>query len=177
MTSIPEISARGSLILWAKFQIPVGPRSGREGEKCRPLDHMRQILSSTKLRSYPMLWSISIYIQNCSTYFFHVVFTLCLEILYICNLRMRSFQNPLFQGSAPFWSHFVSSNTLARDTARYCHENSIQMYHNTAQSTSEFCEFTKGKGVKRTLITPCHRRLPRVKRDVLFKPFKQLIIF
>ena len=24
-------------------QIPVGPRSGREGEKCRPLDHMRQI--------------------------------------------------------------------------------------------------------------------------------------
>ena len=43
MTSIPEISARGSLILWAKFQIPVGPRSGREGEKCRPLDHIRQI--------------------------------------------------------------------------------------------------------------------------------------
>ena len=43
MTSIPEISARGSLILWAQFQIPVGPRSGREGEKCRPLDHMRQI--------------------------------------------------------------------------------------------------------------------------------------
>ena len=27
----------------AKFQIPVGPRPGREGEKCRPLDHMRQI--------------------------------------------------------------------------------------------------------------------------------------
>ena len=26
-TSIPEISARGSFILWAKFQIPVGPRS------------------------------------------------------------------------------------------------------------------------------------------------------
>ena len=43
MTSIPEISACGSLILWAKFQIPVGPRSGREGEKCRPLDHIRQI--------------------------------------------------------------------------------------------------------------------------------------
>ena len=49
MTSIPEISARGSLILWAKFQILVGPRpcagprSGREGEKCRPLDHIRQI--------------------------------------------------------------------------------------------------------------------------------------
>ena len=43
MTSIPEISARGSLILWAKFQIPVGPWSGREGEKCRPLDHIRQI--------------------------------------------------------------------------------------------------------------------------------------
>ena len=49
MTSIPEISARGSLILWAKFQIPVGPRpcagprSGREGEKCRSLHHMRQI--------------------------------------------------------------------------------------------------------------------------------------
>ena len=40
MTSIPEISARGSLIL---FQIPVGPRSSREREKCRPLDHMRQI--------------------------------------------------------------------------------------------------------------------------------------
>ena len=43
MTSIPEISARGSLILCGEFQIPVGPRSGREGEKCRPLDHIRQV--------------------------------------------------------------------------------------------------------------------------------------
>ena len=43
MTSILEISARGSLILWAKFQIPVDPRSGREGEKCRPLNHIRHI--------------------------------------------------------------------------------------------------------------------------------------
>ena len=43
MTSILEISARGSLILWARFHKPVCPRSGREEEKCQTLDHIRQI--------------------------------------------------------------------------------------------------------------------------------------
>ena len=96
MTSIPEISARGSLILCAKFQIPVGPRSGREGEKCRPLDHMRHIPFFHQLCSHLVLRSIAIYIQNYSIYFFHVVFTLCLETLYICQLRMRFFRAPYF---------------------------------------------------------------------------------
>ena len=36
------------------------------------------------------LWSISLYLQNCSSYFFHVVFAMCLKTLYFCNLRMRS---------------------------------------------------------------------------------------
>ena len=103
MTSIPEISARGSLILWAKFQIPVGPRpcagprSGREGEKCRPLDHMRHIPFIHQLCSHPTLRPISIYIQNLPCYFFHVVFTLCLETLYICYLRMRFSKTTYFK--------------------------------------------------------------------------------
>ena len=102
MTSIPEISTRGSLIPWAKFQTPVGPRpcvgprSGREGENCRPLDHIRQIPFINQLCSHPTLRTIRIYIQNCSSYFFYVVFTFCLGILYICDLRMRSSRTPYF---------------------------------------------------------------------------------
>ena len=42
LTMCPEISARWSL-LWAKFQIPVARQAGREGEKCRPLEHMWRI--------------------------------------------------------------------------------------------------------------------------------------
>ena len=43
-TISPEISARGSLFGRAEFLIPVVTgRLGREGEKCRPLDHVWQI--------------------------------------------------------------------------------------------------------------------------------------
>ena len=68
MKSIPEISARGSLILWAKCQIPVGPRpcvgprSGREGEKCQALDHMRQIPFIHQLRPFTSHSNINFYI-------------------------------------------------------------------------------------------------------------------
>ena len=44
---------------------------GREGEICRPLDHRWQILSSTQLDSYVVVTSI--YIEQCSSYFLHVV--------------------------------------------------------------------------------------------------------
>ena len=45
---------------------------------------------SNQLCSHPTLWSISLYLQNCSSYFFHVVFALCLKTLYVWNLRTRS---------------------------------------------------------------------------------------
>ena len=100
MTSIPEISARGSLILWAQFQIPVGPRSGREGEKCRLLDHMRQIPFIHQLCSHPSQRWISIYIQNSFSYFFHMVFRLCIGQLFVYHLRMRSSRITWFRGQS-----------------------------------------------------------------------------
>ena len=91
MTSIPEISARGSLILWAKFQIPVGPRSGREGENCRPLDHMRQIPFINQAPFAPFLMiSLCIYtklFQLCLPFgIFHCVLKHCTFIIYACAL-------------------------------------------------------------------------------------------
>ena len=38
---------------------------------------------------------ISVYIQKFSTYFFHMVFTMCFGTVYICHLRMRSCRNTL----------------------------------------------------------------------------------
>ena len=52
-----------------------------------PRPYETDLFSSTKLRSCSMLRSISLYKQNCSTYFFHVVPTLCLGTLYICKLE------------------------------------------------------------------------------------------
>ena len=90
MTSIPEISACGSLILWAKFQIPVGPRSGREGEKCRPLDHMRQIPFINQA-PFAFYTKISFYIY---TKLFRFSLPCGIYIVSwktsICYLRMRS---------------------------------------------------------------------------------------
>ena len=50
---------------------------GREGERWRLLDHMRQILSSTQLCSHPTVISVSIYSHEFSSYFCHIVVTLC----------------------------------------------------------------------------------------------------
>ena len=93
----------------------VGPRSGRKGEKCRPLDHMRHTPFINQLCSLTiMLGSVSIYMRNCSSYLFHVVFTLCLPILYICYLRMRSSKSTF-----KVQCHFEV--ILVRDTARRGH--------------------------------------------------------
>ena len=136
MTSIPEISARRSLILWAKFQIRVGPRpcvgprSGREGEKCRPLDHMRHIPFIHQLCSHPTVITNSRYIQTCSSYFLHVVFT-----LHLCpawNIAHLLYTHALFQ------NHFEVILSIL----------------------CEFYELSKGKGVnnKHTLIASYHPR-------------------
>ena len=101
MTSIPDISVHGSLILWAKFHISVGPRpcvghrSGREGEKYWLLDHIRQILFVHQLCSLPIHKSISIYIERRSSCFFHVVGTLCLGMVHVCRVCMRSTRTTL----------------------------------------------------------------------------------
>ena len=52
---------------------------GREGEICRPLDHMRQIPFIHSARVIDS--TISIYIEQSSTYFFHVV----LSGVYYCR--------------------------------------------------------------------------------------------
>ena len=65
----------------AYTQTPVGPQSGREGEKCLPLDHMRHTPFIKQLCSHPTLRINSTYIQNGPNCFFHVVFTLCLKTL------------------------------------------------------------------------------------------------
>ena len=99
MTNIPEISARGSPILWAKFQISVGPRSGREGERCRPLGHMRHIpfihlaLSTSQSNTKFYIYS------NLSHLF--MVFTMCPDTEYIHNLRKR------FSRLMAIWSNLI----------------------------------------------------------------------
>ena len=146
MTSILEISARGSLILWAKFQIPVGPRSGREGEKCRPLDHIRQIpfINQAPFASHIKI-NFYIFIQNSSTYFFHVVFTLCLGTLYICNLRMRSFRTSYFKVQGNFevilYNNSTNCGDIQSDTVITTPNRCIQC--GVGQSMCEFCECTK----------------------------------
>ena len=64
---LPEISARRSL-LEPSFRY-LSP--GREGEKCRSLDHMGQIpfVNSARLLN----WYQFLYIQHHSSYFLHVV--------------------------------------------------------------------------------------------------------
>ena len=89
-----------------------------------PRPYETDLFSSTKLRSCSMLRSISLYKQNCSTYFFHVVFTMCLETSYICNLRMRSFRTPYFKVQRHFEVIFYLYEywyELVRDTARHCY--------------------------------------------------------
>ena len=83
------------------------------------------------------------------------------------------FQNHLFRGSSPFWSHFVlyvvGIDTRFSDSERDGAINSTQMDRKMAltHSTCEFYEFTKGNGVSRTLIAPYQPR-SYGQADVLF---------
>ena len=114
LTSIPEISARGSLLLWAVSGTSY--RSGWKGEKCWPPDHVRHTSFIHQLCSHPTFWSISTYIQNCSHFFFlgylhcvlvHLLFTYAL------------FHNNFFRGSAPLWNNCVIF--VVRITLKHCH--------------------------------------------------------
>ena len=81
----------GSIVLpfWINC---VGPRSGREGEKCRPLDHMRQIPFIHQLCSHYTITSISVYIYNTVPCISFMWYLHCVLEGYICYLRMRSFK-------------------------------------------------------------------------------------
>ena len=156
MTSIPEVSARGSLILWSKCQIPVGPRSDREGERCRPLDHIRQIPFIHQLCSHYAIGSNSLYIQSWSSYFLHMVFTLCLKTLHIYYLRMRSSRIAYFKVlrhfgviSSCMWYFLVRYRVRLPLKLAQIHSNILM-----GRSTCEFYEFSKANGVKYTLIAP-----------------------
>ena len=161
MTSIPEISARGSLILRAKFQIPVGPRSGREGEKCRPLDHMRQIpfIHQAPFVSF-IKFNVYIYIRDFPhisfMWYLHCVLKHCTVVIYACalsELLISSF-------SATLKSFCMNTGTnwyeIQRDTAINSRHRCIQ--YGVGQSMRVFCEFTRGNGVKHKLIAPHHPR-------------------
>ena len=110
ITSISEISARGSLILWDKCQMPVGsrpcvgPRSDREGEECRPLDHMRHVSFIHQLTLHPLL-SINF-----------KIYTKLLQIFCPCGVCIMSWNNVhyacalsewLISRVSALWSHFV----------------------------------------------------------------------
>ena len=111
---LSEISARRSLLEPSFiYMLP-----GREGEKCRSLDHVWQIPFIHQLSSHPILRSTYIYIQNCSNYFFHVVFALYLETLSTCHLRMHPSRTTYFEVQRHF-GVILSSMwcVLVRDSA------------------------------------------------------------
>ena len=111
---------------------------------------MRQIPFIHQLCSHPMLRSISIYIQHRSSYFFHVVFTLCLETLYICYLRMRSSKPLISRFSAIFKSFCPLCGTywyeIQRDTVVKTQHRCIAICRWRSQRAN-FCEFKKRNGV------------------------------
>ena len=55
----------------------------------RPLDHMRHIPFINQLVHTLHCDQYILYLQNCSSYSFHVLFAMCLKTLYFCNLSMR----------------------------------------------------------------------------------------
>ena len=82
------------------------------------------------------------------------------------------FQNHLFQGSAPFWSHFVLYEVrIVTTTTSNCYKNSTLLHRNMvlAQSTYEVCDFKKEKGVKPTLIAQFHSRSNGQAKSLDFK--------
>ena len=96
MTSVPEISARGSLILWAAVSYTSRPpiwQGGREMSAPRSYEtNPFQPHSSVHVLS---IVSISIYIPKFSIYFFHMVFEMSFGTVYISHFRLRSWRNTL----------------------------------------------------------------------------------
>ena len=111
--------------------------------------------SSVRILCYGQLLYIFKTVPHISSmWYLHCVLKYCTFVIYACAL----FRTPYFKVQRHFEAIFSLLTHWQEIQRHICHENSIQMYHNTAWSTCEFCEFTKGKGVKRTLITPCHPR-------------------
>ena len=134
MTSIPDILACRSLILSPKFQEQVDPRSGREGEKCRPIDRVRHIPFIPMLCSYPALRSIFIicvYVQNYSRHSFHVLFTCAMEhctiVIYTCAI-------PYFKDQRHFEAIFLSMYVVRINT-RYSETLPLNLDTDAAQQS------------------------------------------
>lgn len=64
------------------------------GEKCRPLDLMT-LQRSVHIRYLNQFQYI--YTHTCSGYFFHMVFTICLDVMYIFHLCMHSSRSSYFK--------------------------------------------------------------------------------
>ena len=87
---------------------------GREAEKCRPLEHMRQVPINHQLCSHPILRSICTYIQICSSYFFHVVIALRLLTFVICACALT--EPHISRFSATLFSSDTYWYEMKRDT-------------------------------------------------------------
>ena len=143
---------------------------------------MRHIPFIHQLCSHSPLRSNSVYIQNCSGYFFHVVFILYLGLIYICYLRMRSSGTTYCQVQRHF--EIILSSLWHGIGTRYSETltlKSTQIHRNMAltHSTFEFCDLTKGNGVEHALVAPYH---PRSNSQEIFldhcaKPCVKIIFF
>lgn len=115
MTSQPEVSACELLALWAEPQIPLGPWSSREGEKRWPLYHSIWDRSLSFIQSclFTPEKAISICIPYWTSYFFHLVFTLCFRYGVHLSFTHALLHKYFIQSSEPFWSDFVFLMTRA----------------------------------------------------------------
>lgn len=83
-------------ILWSEFQKAVDPRcyfgfrSNREGVKCPPLDHMRQIpyIHPALFRSYSKFNFFNI-VLHWKVFQLFLLYCICLSTVSICHLRMH----------------------------------------------------------------------------------------
>ena len=132
---------------------------------------MRHIPLIHQLCSHPMLRSTYIYIQNCSSYFFHVVFALYPETLSTCHLRMRPSRTTYFEVQRHF-GVILSSMwcVLVRDSATQSETLPLKLDTDGSQNG---VDAFKGNGGRHTLIAPYQPR-SYGQADVLFKRFSNV---
>ena len=112
MTSIPEISARGSLILWAQVSDTCRPpirQGGRDMSAPRPFETY-PFHPPSSVRTYTKI-NFYIYTKPCQLFLPCGIYIVSWNIAYGWFTH-APFENHLFQGSAPFWSYFNLASLL-----------------------------------------------------------------
>ena len=176
MTSIPEISAPDRLYCELSFIYLSAPdRAGRE--KCRPLDHMRQIpfIHKAPFVSHIM---VNFYIYSKLFHIFlpcgiYIVLKYCTFAIYASVL----FRTPYFKVQRHFeviLSLLTHWQEIQRDIGTKTRYKCIIIRRS---QHANFASLRKERVWNAHWLLHATLDRPRVKRDVLFKPFKQLIIF